>query len=596
MRKFGYLKNLIEAIPKWERAMAPFRKVRNEHVGLYVGRNYGDGQAMGDKSFSQPNNYLRLAVDIYARSLAAKNPKVQVKTTHKEFQPTAFLLQTATNKAMERMKMRNTLRSMVKDALFRIGIVKVGVNPTSFAELQDSFVAYGAPFADTISFDDFILDMGATRWSRVSAIGDAYYIPADVVAESELFDPKVRVKVAEMTRKRHDAIHGAEGVDRLQQLSRPSDIYPDEVRLMDIFLPMENNGRGLLVTLCDGHDEPLREVDWEGPEHALGPYHVLGFSEVPDNLLPSAPVDAWSEIQKPLNNMMRKILQQAYRQKSLTAFRKGSVADGETIRNARDGDMVGMDDPASTRPIEFGGPNNVNLALMLQLQQDFGYLAGNLDTLGGLSAQADTVGQEQLLSASASKVVADMQDRFIETVEGIIKSLAFHIFYDPAVDEPYRVNLPGNRRVEVELRMTPGNIKGDFLDYNFEIEPYSMAHTGPMQELQQVRATVSELVQMLPLLQEQGLSVDIQSYLRQVASLSGVPVSDLVVGMENPEAMLPAVTDPQSKVRPMIPQNRTVTRINKPAGTRVGRSAAMVQTLLGGNAQGAEAARLGMKG
>lgn len=50
--------------------------------------------------------------------------------------------------------------------------------------------------------------------------------------------------------------------------------------------------------------EPLRVVDWEGPES--GPYHLLWYNEMPSNSFPLAPVTQWIDLNDGYNRVMRK--------------------------------------------------------------------------------------------------------------------------------------------------------------------------------------------------------------------------------------------------------------------------------------------------
>jgi len=83
--------------------------------------------------------------------------------------------------------------------------------------------------------------------------------------------------------------------------------------LWDVWLPKE----GLLVTMADQSGGPaLRIVPWEGPEH--GPFLLLGFDVVPGNIMPVAPGAHLLGLARLLNRMMRKLGDQADRQKIVT--------------------------------------------------------------------------------------------------------------------------------------------------------------------------------------------------------------------------------------------------------------------------------------
>jgi hypothetical protein len=90
------------------------------------------------------------------------------------------------------------------------------------------------------------------------------------------------------------------------------------VDLVEVYLPKEQ----LIVTLPFGpgfgDDDVLRVVEYEGPER--GPFHMLGFAYVPDNVLPVPPASIWYYLQVMGNRIARKIGRQAERMKTVLAY------------------------------------------------------------------------------------------------------------------------------------------------------------------------------------------------------------------------------------------------------------------------------------
>ena len=79
------------------------------------------------------------------------------------------------------------------------------------------------------------------------------------------------------------------------------------------------------------------------------------------------------------------------------------IAEGKTkriTRTANDGEVILVNDANSLKEMRFGGPDQANLAFAIHAKATHSEIAGNLQTLGGLSPQADTLGQEQLLNQS----------------------------------------------------------------------------------------------------------------------------------------------------------------------------------------------------
>jgi hypothetical protein len=158
-----------------------------------------------------------------------------------------------------------------------------------------------------------------------------------------------------------------------------------------VWLPKE----GLLVTMADQSGGPaLRIVPWEGPEH--GPFLLLGFDVVPGNIMPVAPGAHLLGLARLLNRMMRKLGDQADRQKIVTLVSRAASQNGtgQAAVEAEDGEAIPTDDPKAFTQLRLGGIDQNSYAFFMGVMQLYSYLGGNIDTIGGLSSRADTLGQE----------------------------------------------------------------------------------------------------------------------------------------------------------------------------------------------------------
>lgn len=75
----------------------------------------------------------------------------------------------------------------------------------------------------------------------------------------------------------------------------------------------------------------------------------------------------------------------------------------------------------------------------------------------------------------------------------------------------------------VDATWTPSRREGEFSDFDFLVEPYSMAYQSPIQRAQVLRQQVQELLPMMPLLQQQGVEFDVQRYLEIQSELLDIP-------------------------------------------------------------------------
>lgn len=572
------LMKLREAITYSRQRLQPFRDARISALRQYVGRHYSDNGAT-DKV---PVNLLELAINIYMQQLAARPPKALVLTPYFELKPAALNLELATNAHIAKIKLANHLRLTVIDAMFSLGIMKIGLTKSSPIDINGTMHDPGKAFAEAVHLDDWVHDISARIYEECQFSGNRYRISYELAME--LFRGPGRDELAPSD------ISGINetGDERAETLSRGSgsnpSTYKDQVELWDIWLPDEK----LLVTLpLEGTGKALQVLEWQGPE--TGPFHLLSFSPVPGNVMPLPPVALWMDLHDLANRIFRKLGRQAERQKTLLGVRTTGQKDGETVISADDGDAITMDDPKNAQEYNYGGIQPQSLAFLIQLKDMFAYFAGNLDALGGLSPQADTLGQDQLLNANASKRVLVMQDRMIEFTTEVVTDIANYIYNDPVTPIPVLKQVKGTD-IQVPGTFEPQERLAPFDRYNFEIEPYSMQHQGPAARLQALTQIFQNfLAPFEPMLEQQGITINFRGLLQIIARYGNMPELDNLLIMQEP--LSNSLPGPLGVPKAPVTR-RTYERINRPGATRQGKDAALVNMLLGGNGQPAETAQL----
>jgi hypothetical protein len=219
----------------------------------------------------------------------------------------------------------------------------------------------------------------------------------------------------------------------------------------------------------------------------------------------------------------------------------------------------------------------------------FVWEGGNLDALGGLSPQAGTLGQEELLNASASERVLDMQEITQEATRDVIRHLMWYRWTDPVRRTVYKP-ITGSERT-IRTTWSPQTREGDFLDYTHTIEPYSMTSVSPRQKVTGIMNAIERIV--LPFQEQlaaQGKALDVDKVLGIVAKYGNTPELAEIMGSA------PVEPSPRTQETPTRAPNTTRTNIRRsvPGASRAGRDDVMTRTLLGGidSVQPAERAQL----
>lgn len=568
------IKRLRSAMDHSRKALLPFREKRVYAIRQYVGKHYGDSGAPK----KVPLNLLELAINTYTRQLSANNPHLLCTTKQVGLKPRAVKFELALNNLITEIKFYETMRMAVINAMFSVGIIKTGMSAYQKVELDGFMHDIGQPFADSVDLDDWVHDCNARKFEQVQFCGNKYRLPLDYVKESGLYDNVDDLKAS--SKYDYDRSEDkAEDLAKSDNRGYDEDEYQDHIELWDLWLPREN----LVVTMPVGEGKPIRVVDWEGPEY--GPYHMLSYGEVPNNIMPLAPVGVWLDLHDLANGLMRKLSLQAERQKTVLGVQRGQDADGKRIVQANDGDAITMDDPQSAREYRYGGMDQQNLGFLLQVNNSYSRHAGNLDSLGGLSPQADTASQERLLSESASKRLSDLQDRTVLFTKEVCRSLGWHLWYDKSTTLPLYKRVSG-LDYDIPMSFTPEERDGDFYEYNIDIEPYSMQDKSPTTKLNTIKAFVGEI--LMPLGQQMaqaGMQINFEGLTRIYAKYANINELEELITFGNPQLPPPESTPEQpAPIKPPT-TTRHYVRTSRPGATRGGQEAIMAAALFGGNPQ-----------
>ena len=504
------LARLHDAVMDSYRTLGPFRDNRSKFVRLFAGREYGSNSVQ-----ETPVNLLEMATSVYCLKLSANRPRALVTTAYSSLRPGAETLRLALDYLTERIGLERTLRRAVKDSIFGVGIVKVGISDTS-ERIRGFSDDGGQPFCEPVSLQDFVFDTTARRWEDCQFVGNRMTVDAEALRRAA--SSGAYTNVERLMANERDML--SDGGDRADGMTledgdsrRP---YRDRYAIWELWLPYE----GVIVTTDEELSVVLRVQDWTGPRS--GPYHLLSFSDVPDNIMPLPPAALWSELHIFANEMWRKIFRQAKRQKTILPFSSGSSRDAERIQSAGDGEVVRVDDAKEFAELRFGGPDGQLTSLASIIDPMFSRIAGNLDTAAGLGALTDTATQEAILNQNTSSRFTQMSESVRDFVREILRDLAWWMWTDPYIELPLVKRV--GRSLELQVTFDERSKSGDIMDYNFDIVPYSMTPQSPSERFKTLVSVLQGVYQ--PYAQiglQQGVQLDLREALRMCADYLDLP-------------------------------------------------------------------------
>lgn len=582
------IKKLRKALTASRKALAPFREIRKKIVREFVGKWYSDNGAPR----RVPNNVLAQAILIHERSLFARNPKVMCSTPYPALKPAAATLEISLNNLLGEIDFASQGRFLVRDALFGLAVMKVGIAQSGEVDIDGSVYPVGEPYAKVVDLDDWVHDTCARTKDEISFCGNRYRVPLDWAKNNPLYDEKARSKLTATHKDEYGS--GEESEERVSEIAgekrTDKDEYQQYVELWDIWLPYEQ--KIVTFSAAGTGDEVLQIIDWVGPRN--GPYTILDFISVPDSLMPVAPAGHWMDLHLLINSLYRKLARQAEREKQITTFPRGNDADAKKVTDASDGEAVAIDMPIPPAEVRYGGADQMTMLFSQSMEQTVNKLAGNLESLGGLGAQADTLGQDQLISASASKQIQEMQDRVIEVMRKIIEDLAWWHYTDQMKE--ISANHDVGADISVQSVLTPEErAEADFVLYNINIDGFSMRGVSPQEKLQSIQSYCQATQMFLATAQgvaPLGKMPNIDLWNKMWAKYANcTEIEDLWIAQAPLQMAEPQPEQPPDPAKPAV-TTRNYVRKSVPGSSRKGNQGILNQMTMTGNVQPSEKSAL----
>jgi hypothetical protein len=568
--------SLVDAVKESRRKLEPFRQKRTDLISLFCGSDYSD-DAEVRRTYV---NLMALATNIYVRQLAARAPTARVVTPFAELRPTATDFTLACKDASIESDLGTVFRRCATDALFSpMSTVKVGLRRKGEVEIKDGKIEVTEPFVDLVSFDDYVRDMSARSAYKPAFEGDTYYM---TVEEVHARYPQTKSWGLTKDELNYHDDQGTERAERLAHRPYTGDEHAtnDKVAVQDLYLYKEK----LLVTYLVNHDnKPLEVKEWDGS--GKGPYFSLWFSDVPDNAMPLPPFSLLRNLHELANSIFRRLAHQAKVQKRVVGFSDEESA--QRFGKCRDGDAIRWDGQ-KPEAINTGGIDQPQMAMFLQVKDLFSWSAGNLDSLGGLSAISETAKQDQLVTQSANAQIASMQDATVEFAQSVFREIAWYEWTDPVRGRILEKRIPGTD-MSIAVPWMSETRKGRFLDYNFMILPQSMQDENPAAKIGKINNIMMQLIiPMMPMFESQGYVLDTKQWIAMIADYSNLPeLEKILVATDTPPGG-PDLSDDSQPIPKPTSTHRTYERINRPGATRSGKDAALAQTLSGAKQQPAD--------
>jgi hypothetical protein len=567
---YTQIKKLNESLAYNYEKMSAFREITHEMKEQFMSHLISDAEK------KVVLNKIQDAVRIWLQNMSAGDIQINIDSQYPQLRAFGANFERAVNNHLEEIDISTPLTAGLSEALFGLGVYKTGLGagaPEVF-EADGELIDPGRPFTDVINIDDFVIDMSARSLDKVDFIGDRYLRP--------------RAWVKEMIKKAHSEDEGGTTDDRMESRNMPeanlagiqdgdddAKIY-DNVWVWDLYLPKENK----IVTIADGSETPIAVWDWDGPEG--GPYDVLGWLYTSGYPLPIPPIANIYELHMFLNEMARKTGRQANNQKSIILIEQGNEKTAEAIKNNNDQAiaMVPAGSLEKMKEAKYGGADPMSMQSLLWAGQNIDIEAGNLTTLGGTGPSAETFRGDALIHENASALIKFLQLGFLKVTRKVLKKHCWWVWTEDIRGFSGEVTIPGTD-VSVPWAFTPEEREGNFLDYNFRIDPNSVIGKTPSEKAQEMLQLLNGLV--LPnaeLFMQAGFMPNLAESLKYICKQMNVPFDILLQAMD--PAMQEQMMQGQgaTDAPPRMKTSHTINeRVSRPGTTPQGNENVMMASL-----------------
>ena len=497
------------------------KEMRKQYVTHLFSR---DG---ADKSQPVIINKMQDAVRIWLQNMATESPRLSIDTNHPDLRAQAWQYEHAVNQHLREIDIGEQFSIAVVDAMFGTGVFKTGLGAGSPQMIHDAgeLIDPGRPFTDALSLQHVVLDMAARSWNGQSLIGDRYLRPKGWVKEmlkkSKRGEPFSGVEdLRESPRESEEPITGHDNTNDHR-------LY-DMVYVWDYYLPRER----LVVTVPDDCDKPIATWEWDGPEG--GPYDGLSYFPACDAPIGPPPGLSLFEMHMFINKTMRKVGRETNNFKNLLLYKLGAEKGAEAIRSASDQAVIGIpgQDLDNIQSVSYGGADPLLSRMLVWTLQLFDQEGGNLQSLGGLGPSAETFRGDKMINENASSLIRFLQLSLLKSARKVLKKHLWWIWTEDIRGYDGEAQLPGID-VSVPWSFTPEEREGDFLDYNFQIEPYSMQGRTPDEKAQIIMQVWGNIVQpSAEMLMQQGQMPNAAGTLQYLCKQYNIPTDVLVQAMD----------------------------------------------------------------
>jgi len=509
------LQTMSAAWPKkYEGPLSHSQKLINLWVSGYYQKGYSRWHLI---------NLMNRAVSSGVSYLAEGNPKVLIEPAAPKLRQFAYSMRLIVNFLIEDYDFAgNVFRPGAIASYFGAAIARTFFEYDRCVSVGNEQIKVGTPKVAIIEPCDYIGDVSAKVRADFAIEGDKYKLPTkyakDLFARKDKFGNQIADYIQAdcklQTKYSTTEITAKESFDfnklGLEEYTTFMDIYNRKEKTIETIMPM---GQKAVV---------LKTIKWKGPGT---PYDYLGY-RYPNNCpIPLPP--AWDiyDLDVTSNIMGKAAREQAESQKNVIAAEPAGKNAAEAVLKGKNMAVLSVKGMEHVKQFSFGGVNPDNYAYMQWCEDQFQKSgATTSDIMSGKGPTSDTLGQDQMVFANATKMVNGYYTQFHEWMSSILRKWVWAVMEEPTtyVGVLETVKVPGINDIEYPVYYSKPDKVADFQNLILKVVPYSTQRKTPEQEYQRLFQFMSGwILPTLQLRRAQGSDIDLSMVDKLLADYGG---------------------------------------------------------------------------
>lgn len=467
-------------------------------------------------------NLMKRGVSTVTAYLCEGNPRIMIESLAPKLKPYAYGRQLILNHLIEKNKFADEVFIPgAVQSMFGGAIARTFFEYDRVVDIDNERIKIGTPKVSIIDPADYIGDPSAKVRGDFAFEGDIYRLPTKYAKDLFSGKNKEGQEIADYITPDCKLItkYSAEEIAVKENFDFNKLALEEYTTLMDIFLKKDKT----IITIMPMGKKAiiLREVEWKGPD---SPYDYLGYFYLPGIPIPIPPAWDWYDLDVTMNIMGKAAREQAESQKNVIVTDPTSKDEAKKILSAKNMDVILSKSPELVKTLAIGGVNPDNYAWLNWAESEFTKSGTTPDVLRGAGAQAETLGQEQLIFSNAARIVNNFNTRFTEWMTSILNKWSWAVGQAPNtfVQVLDSIRIPGVGDYEYPVVFTKGDKVADFESFIMKVVPFSTQRTSPEIMYQRLfQFMTSWIIPTMALRAEQGTTVDFATVDRLLADYGG---------------------------------------------------------------------------